>query len=140
MKKLQERGFTLIELLVVIAIIGILAGILFVAINPTNQIKKAKVSKIKSSLAGVPAAATVHYSDHDYSYAAFCTDPSLTSIAGEDWNGTAAGLGYACADTDTGWAVQITDGTDYYCIDSTGSGLKDGTSSMITNGGTDTTC
>jgi prepilin-type N-terminal cleavage/methylation domain-containing protein len=36
MKKTIQKGFTLIELLVVIAIIGILAGILFIAINPAE--------------------------------------------------------------------------------------------------------
>jgi prepilin-type N-terminal cleavage/methylation domain-containing protein len=41
-----QKGFTLIELLVVISIIGILAGILFVAINPKGQNDKAKNAKM----------------------------------------------------------------------------------------------
>jgi type IV pilus assembly protein PilA len=38
----NQKGFTLIELLVVIAIIGILAGILFLAISPKEQSENAK--------------------------------------------------------------------------------------------------
>ena len=44
-KKEIQKGFTLIELLVVIAIIGILAGILFVAIDPLAQNEKATDAK-----------------------------------------------------------------------------------------------
>ena len=45
MQKEIQKGFTLIELLVVIAIIGILAGILFVAIDPLAQNEKATDAK-----------------------------------------------------------------------------------------------
>jgi prepilin-type N-terminal cleavage/methylation domain-containing protein len=48
MKKKIQKGFTLIELLVVIAIIGILAGILFIAINPKEQSDKANALKFLS--------------------------------------------------------------------------------------------
>lgn len=37
----MKKGFTLIEILVVIAVIGVLAAVLFVAINPLEQINKA---------------------------------------------------------------------------------------------------
>lgn len=37
----SQKGFTLIELLIVIVIIGILAGVVFGAINPATQIRKA---------------------------------------------------------------------------------------------------
>jgi prepilin-type N-terminal cleavage/methylation domain-containing protein len=48
--KNMQKGFTLIELLVVIAIIGILAGILFVAIDPSKQNAKAQAVKIARDL------------------------------------------------------------------------------------------
>ena len=43
-------GFTLIELLVVIAILGILAGIIILAINPVKKINSAKDTKVKTDL------------------------------------------------------------------------------------------
>jgi prepilin-type N-terminal cleavage/methylation domain-containing protein len=48
--KNMQKAFTLIELLVVIAIIGILAGILFVAIDPSKQNAKAQAVKIARDL------------------------------------------------------------------------------------------
>ncbi len=91
MKNLTQRGFTLIELLVVIAIIGILAGILFVAINPKDKIDDANVAKVKASLQGIPTKATLLYSKNNaYSYDNVCTGPdslastAITSLAGYD--------------------------------------------------------
>ena len=92
MKNLTQRGFTLIELLVVIAIIGILAGILFVAIDPSQKVKDAGEAKIMASLQGVPTAATVFYTSNDYSYDGLCAATALSGLtAGDDDTCTAAG-------------------------------------------------
>lgn len=47
---LLEVGFTLIELLVVIAVIGVLATVIVVVINPTEQLNRAKDAGRKSDL------------------------------------------------------------------------------------------
>ncbi|OGC46468.1 hypothetical protein A2V49_04275 [candidate division WWE3 bacterium RBG_19FT_COMBO_34_6] len=41
----NQKGFTLVELLVVIAIIGILAGVVLIAINPAQLLMKARDSQ-----------------------------------------------------------------------------------------------
>jgi prepilin-type N-terminal cleavage/methylation domain-containing protein len=56
MKKTIQKGFTLIELLVVIAIIGILSGILFIAINPAEQSAKADAVRIANDIKNIEKA------------------------------------------------------------------------------------
>ncbi len=49
----NTKGFTLIELLIVIGIVGILAGIVLVAVNPALQFGKANDSERKQEISAV---------------------------------------------------------------------------------------
>jgi len=58
-KKLQ-KGFTLIELLIVMAVVGVLAGVVLVAINPSEQLARARDTQRKS-IVGTMGRATQGY-------------------------------------------------------------------------------
>ncbi len=61
----QNQGFTLLEILLVIAAIGILAGIVIVAINPTKQLADARNAARKSAVNTVLNAVYQYAVDND---------------------------------------------------------------------------
>ena len=131
-----QKGFTLIELLVVIAIIGILAGILFIAIDPSAQTNKAEDAKKQSQLASVRTQAALIFSENS-SFSAVCgtTSPSVTQNA--NIAALLTGNGGGCNSTPSAWAatVKLADNT-YECADSTGITKNKGTTVL----GTATDC
>jgi prepilin-type N-terminal cleavage/methylation domain-containing protein len=54
--KKVTRGFTLIELLVVIAVIGVLAAIVLLAVNPTEQLARGRDANRISAVEGLGKA------------------------------------------------------------------------------------
>lgn len=73
-----KKGFTLIELLVVVALIGILAVALLSAINPLEQMKKARDAGRKSDAAELLNAYERYYSTFGcYSWDTGCTGTTL---------------------------------------------------------------
>lgn len=60
-RKAVQTGFTLIELLVVIAVIGVLAGIVLIAIDPQEQINRGNDAKRKQTLSLVVNAVQAYY-------------------------------------------------------------------------------
>lgn len=56
MKKIDLNGFTLIELLVTIAVIGVLGGIVTVAVDPIAQLNKAKDGQRKADISQIQSA------------------------------------------------------------------------------------
>lgn len=60
-QKTFQKGFTLIELLVVIAVIGVLAGAIIVAINPVDQLKRARDTQRISSTSQIAGAVSAFY-------------------------------------------------------------------------------
>lgn len=52
-KRLQKRGFTLLELVIVIAILGVLAGIVLIAINPSRQLADGRNTQRRSDVQAI---------------------------------------------------------------------------------------
>jgi len=50
------RGFTLLKLLIVIAVLGLLAGIVLIAINPVEQLARTIDSNKKSDITSLAKA------------------------------------------------------------------------------------
>jgi len=74
-KKPKLKGFTLIEMLVVIAIIGILAGIILIALGVART--KAKDARIIGEMSQIRNAAGVYYDNSTYSFSGFsCGTPN----------------------------------------------------------------
>ena len=56
-----RAGFTLVELLVVIAIVGVLAGVIIAAINPTQRVKEARDAPRKNDISQIAIALQTYY-------------------------------------------------------------------------------
>lgn len=63
---MKNKGFTLMELLIVIGVLGILAAGLLAAIDPFEQLKKARDSNYRSGAIELLQSVQRYYSNHGY--------------------------------------------------------------------------
>ncbi len=63
---MKNKGFTLMELLIVIGVLGILAAGLLAAIDPFEQLKKARDSNYRSGAIELLQSFQRYYSNHGY--------------------------------------------------------------------------
>src|SRR5690606_5014196 len=65
MHQSEQKGFTLIELLVVIVIIGLLAAIIFVAVDPAQRFGDARDARRRAEVVSILNAVLKYQVDHD---------------------------------------------------------------------------
>lgn len=79
----KVSGFTLIELLIVIAVIGVLAAVVLVAINPLEQIARARDAGRKSAAGQLAKAVQAFYTSRQAVYPVVATWNTDIVTAGE---------------------------------------------------------
>ena len=88
-----KRGFTLIELLIVIAIIAILAGVVFVSLDPLTRFRDARDASRWTDATAILSAIKVNQVDNGGSYLAAITGATAGTnyIIGSDSSGCNTG-------------------------------------------------
>lgn len=111
-----RKGFTLIELLVVIAVLGVLAGVILIAINPLEQLARGRDSGRKNALGQLANAIQGYYTARNGAYvpsADYQTWITTLVTAGELKNPPAS-IAYSGTITACGPATQM---QNNYCYD-----------------------
>lgn len=84
-RQVFKRGFTLIELLVVIAVIGVLAAIVLLAVNPGEQLARARDTSRISGITQVGRALQAYYTvQNPAAYPATGTTWMTTMVTSQD--------------------------------------------------------
>jgi len=79
----KSKGFTLIELLIVIAILGVLAVVVLVAINPVQQLARARDAGRISTVQQLGHAIESYYASHNGTYPPAATWLNTLVTSGE---------------------------------------------------------
>ncbi len=109
---MNRKGFTLVELIIVIAIVAILAGAIFVAIDPARRLHETRNARRSSDVSTILDAIKKHQADNNGDYHA-----NVAAVNdGDIWQIGTAGTG---CDRDCAG-----DSTEDACVDLSGLGAN----------------
>jgi type IV pilus assembly protein PilA len=114
--KFSYKGFTLIELLIVIAIIGVLAVVVLVAINPTEQLARARDAGRKSAVNQLGHGLQTYATTHD----GVVLTESATWMSDVQTEGSINTIPSSVAFADTSIVACTTNEQNGYCYDTDG--------------------
>lgn len=110
----KQQGFTLIELLVVIAIIGVLVGVVFVALDPATRFEQARDAVRQNDVQEILSAVKLHQVDNDGDYLAAIA----ATTAGSVYMIVDGAMDIGCDDNNTSCDTAVT--SDTTCVDLSG--------------------
>lgn len=117
MIRAYNKGFTLIELLIVIAVIAILAGVVFVALDPLTRFRDARDAHRWADITEVLSAIKVDQVDNEGTYLTAITNMNAGDVYMiTDGGGTDCDGGNANCDTNVTAEVAAGD----HCVDLAG--------------------
>lgn len=116
--KTTQKGFTLIELLVVIAVIGVLAGAIIVAVNPVEQLRRARDTQRKSAMGQLSTAVAAYYASKAVAYPTADANWITTLVTGGELKNapslvTIASGGTSCSTNNQSNYCYAQTGSDY---------------------------
>lgn len=112
----SKKAFTLVELIVVIAIISVLAGAIFVAIDPARRFHEARNARRASDVENILDAIIKYQADNDGTH--YSTVSSMTATAYYQIGTAGSGCDTGCtAQTTQSACVNLTDiGSNYLSV------------------------
>lgn len=117
MKLSLRKGFTLIELLVVIAVLGVLAGVLLIAINPLEQLARGRDSGRKTAVGQLANATQAYYTARSGTYlaesATWIGGVSSSLVSSGELKNAPAAIAYGVGGT----SACTTNANNSYCYD-----------------------
>ncbi len=110
----KHKGFTLIELLIVIGLIAILAGVVFVSLDPLTRFRDARNARRSADVAAITSALRVNQVDNGGAYLDSVNDLAADGTKSYLIGNCTAGADATCPLTDTVYTTQPS------CIDLSG--------------------
>jgi prepilin-type N-terminal cleavage/methylation domain-containing protein len=115
--KLTSKGFTLIELLVVIAVLGVLAGVILIAINPLEQLARGRDAGRKNAIGQLANATQAYYTARNGTYiaesATWINGASSSLVSSGELKNAPAAIAYTVGGT----AACTVNANNNYCYD-----------------------
>lgn len=117
MKTRLQQGFTLIELLVVIAVLGVLAGVILIAINPLEQLARGRDSGRKNAVGQIANATQAYYTARNGTYlaesATWISGATASLVGSGELKNAPATIAYSVGGT----SACTTNADNSYCYD-----------------------